>query len=162
MYKRQGLKGDAGALAFRVGLLSDAYEKVAVAHKPQDSTEAFLIGVARGEAGVGTPPDQMGVAIADAFQPDARPGEASVSYTHLDVYKRQLLASGSYDPFARRYVLNVTQSRPTAFEDSLSQPSQPFHFPIAIGLLGPDADDLPFVFTGGSEHARTDPTTCLR
>jgi hypothetical protein len=71
-----GLKGDAGALAFRVGLLSDAYEKVAVAHKPQDSTEAFLIGVARGESGVGTPPDQMGVAIADAFQPDARPGEA--------------------------------------------------------------------------------------
>jgi hypothetical protein len=68
------LPGKAGTLAFRIGLLSEAYEKVALGHKPADSTEAFLAGVARGEGGQGTPPDQMGVAIAAAFDPAAKPG----------------------------------------------------------------------------------------
>jgi hypothetical protein len=70
-----GLKGSDAALAFRIGLLSDDYEKVALAHTPADSTEAFLIGLARGEVAGTRAPDQMGVAVQSAFEPDARPDD---------------------------------------------------------------------------------------
>lgn len=61
------LDGDAGALAFRIGLLCDGYEAVARARKPRDGEEAFLAGLARGDAAGTVPPDQMGAAIQAAF-----------------------------------------------------------------------------------------------
>lgn len=61
------LEGDAGALAFRIGLLSDRYETVARARKPANGGEAFLIGLATGNVAGTVPPDQMGAAIQAAF-----------------------------------------------------------------------------------------------
>ena len=68
-----GLPGTEGALAFRIGLLSDDYEKIALARKPADSAEAFLAGLARGDLQGLTAPDQMGVAIQAAFADSAHP-----------------------------------------------------------------------------------------
>ena len=61
------LDGEAGALAFRIGLLSDGFEAVARARKPADGDEAFLVGLAEGDATGTVPPDQMGAAIQAAF-----------------------------------------------------------------------------------------------
>ncbi len=70
------LPGKAGALAFRIGLLSDNYEKIALARRPADAAEAFLAGLARGDLTGTVPADQMGVAIQTAFGDDARPEES--------------------------------------------------------------------------------------
>ncbi len=70
-----GLTGAAGALAFRIGLLSDAAEHIALNHAPADAAEAFLSGIARGDASGLTPPDQMGVAVQAAFAGDPKPDE---------------------------------------------------------------------------------------
>lgn len=67
------LPGEAGALAFQIGLLSDAYETVARGHETADPAERFLIGLASGRVSGLTPPDQMGAAIQRAFAPGARP-----------------------------------------------------------------------------------------
>lgn len=74
-----GLTGEAGALAFRVGLLSDAYETVADAHAPADPKEAFLAGLARGDlTGIDLPDDAtLTRAIADGFNGTADPGPAA-------------------------------------------------------------------------------------
>lgn len=56
-----------GQMAFRIGLLSDSFEQVALRRQPSGEAEAFLIGLARGEADGLVPPDQMGVAIQQAF-----------------------------------------------------------------------------------------------
>jgi hypothetical protein len=64
---RLPLTGDAGALAFRVALLSPAYERAAAARTPADAIEAFLIGLARGDLAGVTPPDSLARAIAPAF-----------------------------------------------------------------------------------------------
>lgn len=71
------LEGEAASLAFRIGLLSDDYEKVANAHKPEKALETFLTGIARGETTQTVPPDQLGVAIQAAFAVGATPDEAS-------------------------------------------------------------------------------------
>lgn len=68
------LSGTAGALAFRLALLSPGYETAALKRKPADQQEAFLIGLARGDLAGTTPQDSMARAIAPAFttpQPDA-------------------------------------------------------------------------------------------
>ncbi|MDP2739554.1 MAG: hypothetical protein Q8O82_12850 [Pseudorhodobacter sp.] len=62
-----GLTGDAGALAFRVMLLSNRYERAALDRTPSDSFEAFLIGLARGSVQGLAAPDSMARAIAPAF-----------------------------------------------------------------------------------------------
>lgn len=61
------LPPDAAALAFRVALLSPAYERAAVLRVPADGTEAFLSGLARGDLTGTTPPDSLARAIAPAF-----------------------------------------------------------------------------------------------
>lgn len=61
------LSAEAGQLAFRVGLLSESYERVAMARTPADPTEAFLIGLARGSVEGLVAPDSLGRAIAPAF-----------------------------------------------------------------------------------------------
>ena len=72
------LRGEEGALAFRIGLLSDDYEMIARNRKPADAAEAFLAGLARGDLRGTTAPDQMGVAIQAAFTDAARPEDALV------------------------------------------------------------------------------------
>lgn len=66
-----GLGGPAGAIAFRMGLLSEAAERIAGARVPADGVEPFLIGLARGDVADVAPPDQLGGAIKAAFAPDA-------------------------------------------------------------------------------------------
>ncbi|MGB3314054.1 MAG: hypothetical protein WBB85_06555 [Albidovulum sp.] len=70
------LSGDAGLLAFRIGLLSADYESIARAHTPQDAEERFLIGLATGSPLGMKPPDQLGAAIQRAFLPAPRPSDA--------------------------------------------------------------------------------------
>lgn len=70
---RLPLQGEAGALAFRIGLLSEGYESVAAARSPADGIEAFLVGLARGDVAALAPPDQLGGAIKAAFAPGAAP-----------------------------------------------------------------------------------------
>jgi hypothetical protein len=64
---RLPLTAEAGALAFRVALLSPVYERAAAARTPLDTQEAFLIGLARGDLAGVTPPDSLARAIAPAF-----------------------------------------------------------------------------------------------
>lgn len=71
------LTGAAGALAFRVGLLSPDYDAVAKARTPADATEAFLIGLATGKVEGAAAPDSLGRAIAPAFL-DPRLGSESL------------------------------------------------------------------------------------
>jgi hypothetical protein len=65
------LPGEAGRIAFRVGLLSEGYEEVAKARVPEGEDESYLIGLATGRTDGLRPPDQMGAAIAMAFRGDA-------------------------------------------------------------------------------------------
>jgi hypothetical protein len=61
------LTGEAAALAFRIGLLSPAYAAAAAGRMPQDATEAFLIGLARGQLAGLVPPDSLARALQPAF-----------------------------------------------------------------------------------------------
>ncbi|MCW3780008.1 hypothetical protein [Defluviimonas salinarum] len=67
------LEGEAGMLAFRVGLLSEDSERIAATRAPTDDTEAFLIGLAIGRTADARPPDQMGAAVQAAFGPGKAP-----------------------------------------------------------------------------------------
>ncbi|MGC1487247.1 MAG: hypothetical protein WA784_05600 [Albidovulum sp.] len=69
------LSGPAGSLAFRIGLLSSGYEKIAITRSPANPAEAFLIGLAKGDLSGIRPPDQLGVAIKAAFATKAVPDE---------------------------------------------------------------------------------------
>jgi aminopeptidase N len=69
-----------------------------------------------------------------------------------------LRASGIYDAATRRYILTLSQSRPTATEPY--SPS-PFHIPVAIGLIDPDGVDLPLRLAGESDRADPPQTTCV-
>lgn len=74
--------GDAaGALAFRILLLSDRAEAAARARAPRDAEEAFLIGVATGDLRGTTPPDAMARAVAEGF---ARPALSEQMTALLD------------------------------------------------------------------------------
>lgn len=65
------LKGTAGAAAFRIGLLSPAFEAVAQAHVAASPEDAFLIGLATGNLAAAAPPDNMGAAIKTGFSEPA-------------------------------------------------------------------------------------------
>jgi hypothetical protein len=70
------LEGAADALAFRIRLLSQDYEKAALSRKSTDAGEGFLVAVAKGRLEGVTPPDALSRAIAPAFlRPN--PGEAA-------------------------------------------------------------------------------------
>ncbi|MFN7223491.1 MAG: hypothetical protein ACK4MS_05705 [Paracoccaceae bacterium] len=64
---RLPLTGDAGRLAFELGLLSPKYETIAAKRKPETPRESFLTGLATGSLAGATPPDSLGRAIAPAF-----------------------------------------------------------------------------------------------
>jgi aminopeptidase N len=59
-------------------------------------------------------------------------------------------AQGHYDAAARRYVLTLTQS-PAPLPGALA--AQPFHIPVAVGLLGPDGTDMPLRLSDDSVAA---------
>ena len=61
------LAGDTGTLAFRIGLLSPGYERVALARQSPTPEERFLIAVARGDVTGITATDPTWVAILDGF-----------------------------------------------------------------------------------------------
>lgn len=96
---RVALEGDAAALAFRIGLLGEDYEKIAAGRVPGGADEPFLIGIARGRTGGLSPPDQMGAAILAAFDP-ATPPDPS-----LDA----LLAEGRLAEALLRAIDHVTE-----------------------------------------------------
>ncbi|MSQ58544.1 MAG: aminopeptidase N [Betaproteobacteria bacterium] len=59
-------------------------------------------------------------------------------------------AKGVYDSAAKTYTLSVTQS----CGPSPGQPDkQPFHIPLAVGLVGPDGKDIPLRLEGEPEAA---------
>lgn len=89
---RLGLKGEAGALAFRVALLSSLSEKAALDHTPADPTEAFLAGLARGDLTGITAPDSLARAIAPAFR-TADPGPELAALLEEDRLGEALLAA---------------------------------------------------------------------
>ncbi|WP_136682830.1 hypothetical protein [Falsirhodobacter xinxiangensis] len=61
------LRGEDAALAYRIGLLAGDYADAAKTHAPDDPTEVFLAGIARGKlTGVPTT-DSLARAIAAAF-----------------------------------------------------------------------------------------------
>ncbi|NEX44927.1 hypothetical protein [Pseudotabrizicola algicola] len=64
---RLPLTGQAGKIAFELGLLSPRYEAIAKARKAESTREAFLIGLATGSLSGAIPPDTLGRAIAPAF-----------------------------------------------------------------------------------------------
>jgi hypothetical protein len=74
------LQGDAAGIGFRLGLLSEGFEAAARAHRPQNDTETFLIGVALGS----TDGLRAGNARADAVKLafDAR-AELTTPYAEL-------------------------------------------------------------------------------
>ncbi|MBE2276521.1 MAG: hypothetical protein IAE87_09510 [Rhodobacteraceae bacterium] len=65
--EQPALTGEAGAIAYRVGLLSPQAETVARTRTPADETEAFLAGLALGHIEGLHPPDSMARVIAPAF-----------------------------------------------------------------------------------------------
>lgn len=65
------LAGEAGALAYRVALLSKGYERAARGRRPETPEERFLNAVARGDLGGIPAPDALSQAIVDGF---AAPG----------------------------------------------------------------------------------------
>ncbi|TCO69803.1 hypothetical protein [Rhodovulum euryhalinum] len=72
---RLGLTGEAGEIAFRVGLLSEDYEAAARARAPASAEERFLIGLATGEVAGLSAPDPLGAALVEGFA-GADPGPA--------------------------------------------------------------------------------------
>ena len=70
------LPAEAGAIAFRVALLSPQYESAARRHVPVDLAEAFLVAIAAGDLKGVTAPDSLGRAIAHAFLAPAPSAEA--------------------------------------------------------------------------------------
>ncbi|MFN0115892.1 MAG: hypothetical protein ACKVPY_14570 [Paracoccaceae bacterium] len=61
------LSPEASALAFRIGLLSASFGRVAAGRIPADPGEAFLIGLAQGRASDLPPPGELAVAVNLAF-----------------------------------------------------------------------------------------------
>ena len=90
---RLSLDPDTSALALRIGLLSSAYEAVALARVPAGAEEAFLIGLARGSLAGTVPPDGMATAIVAGFTATEIPAEFSVMLEQGRLGEAILLAS---------------------------------------------------------------------
>jgi len=67
-----------------------------------------------------------------------------------------LTVAGEYDPATRRYVLDVRQTCPPT---PGQEKKQPFHIPLAVGLVGPDGRDVPLRLEG--EAGASDTTRVL-
>ena len=103
--------------------------------------------------------DDFVAAMADASGIDL--SQFKRWYDHAGTPRLQ--ASGVYDPATRRYVLSLSQSRPTAAQPGSpsADSSSPFHIPVAIGLIDPHGIDMPLHLAGESDRADQQPTTCV-
>src|SRR6185503_10112219 len=61
-------------------------------------------------------------------------------------------ARGRYDAAARTYTLDVEQSLPSA---NGSRRRPPLHIPFAVGLVGPDGNDVPISLAGENATGAT-------
>jgi len=71
----------------------------------------------------------------------------------------ELHVSGDYDPAAQTYTLTVRQSCPPTPGQAHKQP---FHIPLAMGLLAADGHDLPLQLAGEAAPAGTQRVLALR
>ncbi|MEF8727506.1 MAG: aminopeptidase N [Accumulibacter sp.] len=94
--------------------------------------------------------DDFVAAMADAAGVDLR--QFMLWYDHAGT--PHLRASGQHDAVNQRYLLRLSQSRPTA-----STPAPPFHIPVAIGLVGADGRDLPLYLAGEGDVPERGQTT---
>jgi aminopeptidase N len=94
--------------------------------------------------------DDFVAAMADAAGVDLR--QFMLWYDHAGT--PHLRASSQYDPVSQRYLLTLSQARPTA-----STPAPPFHIPLAIGLIGADGRDLPLYLAGEGDTPERGQTT---
>jgi len=70
----------------------------------------------------------------------------------------RLAIDSGYDPKTRRFTLRVLQACPP----TPGQPRKdPFHVPLAVGLIGPDGRDLPLVLAGAQRPAGAAAPTTL-
>lgn len=107
---RLPLRGSAGALAFRIGLLSEDFEEVAASRRAEDGIELFLAGVARGDLQGLAPPNQMGGAIRAAFVPFAQPGpEAAQKLANGRIGEALLVAIDQVTEGAKGDLRDVTE-----------------------------------------------------
>ena len=68
-----GLDGAPGALAIRIGLMSNAYERVAIDADPDAGVDPFLIALARGVPDTALARDPLSLAVREGFQADGPP-----------------------------------------------------------------------------------------
>ncbi|GGY03362.1 aminopeptidase N [Paludibacterium paludis] len=92
--------------------------------------------------------DDFRAAMADANGADF--GQFALWYSQAGT--PVLDAEGRYDPVARTFTLTVAQSCPAT---PGQENKQPFHIPLAMGLVGEDGQDLPLKLAGSD----TAPTT---
>ena len=70
---RLNLNGPSGALAYRIGLLSPAYEEIARRHAALDASEGFLSAAARGDMQTSNPDSALTRAIRNGFTQSEMP-----------------------------------------------------------------------------------------
>ncbi len=68
-----GLTGDAGVIAFHMGLLSDEYEAVAQAATPETPMDQLLAAIAKGDVAGAPAPDARAQAVIDGFTATGAP-----------------------------------------------------------------------------------------
>ncbi len=68
---KTALSSETKTLAFRIGLLSDRYESVALSHTPETAEDAFLHGIATGNITLLPPPTSRAALVKQAvLSPD--------------------------------------------------------------------------------------------
>jgi aminopeptidase N len=87
--------------------------------------------------------DDFRAAMADANGRDFKQFERWYSQAGTPRVK----ASGSYDPVSKVYQLTLSQ---TSLPSPGQPKKQPFHIPVAVGLLGADGKDLPLYLEGAN------------
>ena len=75
------LPGEAGPIAFRLGLLTPDYESIAKRHRPADLDEKLLAGIAQGSTAGIAAQDQLGLMLKRVF--DAVPETLPEAYAPL-------------------------------------------------------------------------------
>lgn len=100
------LGGAAGALAFRIGLLSAEFETVAQARRPDGPEERFLIALARGTPELATTSDALGQAVRNGFAAGTVPAryrtlveQDRLGEAILDAIRQ--FSEGAYGDYAR-------------------------------------------------------------
>ncbi|NDP42896.1 MAG: aminopeptidase N, partial [Aromatoleum sp.] len=96
--------------------------------------------------------DDFVQAMQDAGREDGGPDLTQFKRWYSQAGTPVVRARGTYDAAARTYTLDVEQ-------DTAGTPGQPvkepFHVPLAVGLVGPDGRDLPLRLAGEMPSAET-------